>query len=388
MHNSAPEPADSSGTSLPVHVDPEDVIPSPARTFGNRGFWIVFVAAWSAYVGITVALSVLEGEPMRHMLLLVPAPAALTAVIGWRRRDLVTDKRTLLRTTGLLVLVGIVYCVLSALISFGLVAWLAPDIESIWVGGPALLIVRLALYSSVLYIIFAGFLMWSESLERIQESRAMAAQAAVLRARAESKALRAQFNPHFVFNTLHSLMLLVREDPSTAERAIEDVASLIRYASTLERRGQDTVPLSQELEVARKYVALETLRLEDRLGVIWKVDAELERMAVPAFSLQTLLENAIKHGLSPKPEGGKITIQVSAEGRNMVLTVADDGMGADPGEMARSGGSGLTLLEHRLASLYGDAASLAWHTEPGKGFSVMLHWPMRPVTAQEEGKSG
>lgn len=379
------EPTESSGTTLPVRVDPEDVIPAPARTFGNRGFWIVFVAAWLAYVGITVAMGSLEGEPSGHILLLVPAPAALTAVIGWRRRDVVTDKRTLIRTTGILVVVGMVYCVLSALISIGLLAWLAPDVESIWVGGPALLSLRLALYSSVLYVIFAGFLMWSESLERIQESRAMAAQAVVLRARAESKALRAQFNPHFVFNTLHSLMLLVREDPSTAERAIEDVAALIRYASTLERRGQDTVPLGQELEVARKYLALETLRLEDRLGVVWKVDAELHNMAVPAFSLQTLLENAIKHGLSPKPEGGKITIQVSAEGQRMVLTVADDGMGADPSEIAGSGGSGLTLLKHRLAGLYGEAASLAWHTEPGKGFSVMLHWPMVPAAAQAEG---
>jgi anti-sigma regulatory factor (Ser/Thr protein kinase) len=381
------ERSHSSGTSLPVHVDPEDVIPAPTQTFGNRGFWIIFVTAWLAYVGLTVAMGSLEDEPLRHILLIVPAPAALTALIGWRRQDLVTDQRTLLRTTGLLVVVGVLYCILSALLSLPLLAWFASDVESIWVGGPALLVLRLSVYSSVLYVIFAGFLMWSESLERIQESRTMAAQAAVLRARAESKALRAQFNPHFVFNTLHSLMLLVREDPSTAERAIEDVASLIRYASTLERRGQDTVPLGQELEVARRYVALEALRLEDRLGVVWKVDAELERMAVPAFALQTLLENAIKHGLSPKPEGGKITIQVSAEGRNMVLTVADDGMGADSGEMARSGGSGLTLLEHRLASLYGDAASLAWHTEPGKGFSVMLHWPMRPVTAQEEGKS-
>lgn len=361
------------------------MIPAPARTFGNRGFWIVFVAAWLAYVGITVAMGTLEGEPVRHMLLLVPAPASLTALIGWRRRDLVTAERTLPRTTGLLAVVGILYCVLSALISIGLLAWLAPDIESIWVGGPVMLGLGLALYSSVLYVIFAGFLMWSESLERIQESRAMAAQVAVLRAQAESKALRAQFNPHFVFNTLHSLMLLVREDPSTAERAIEDVASLIRYASTLERRGQDTVPLGQELEVARKYLALETLRLEDRLEVVWRVDAELQNMAVPAFSLQTLLENAIKHGLSPKPEGGKITIQVSAEGRRMVLTVADDGMGADPGQIAGSGGSGLTLLKHRLAGLYGEAASLAWHTEPGKGFSVMLHWPMAPAAAQAEG---
>ena len=345
---------------------------------------MVFVAAWMAYVGLTVAMAALEGEPVRHILLLVPAPAALAVVIGWRRRHLVTAERSPLRTTGVLVGVGVLYCVLSALISTGLLAWFAPDVESIWVGGPLGLGVRLAIYASVLYVIFAGFLMWSESLERIQESRTMAAQAAVLRARAESKALRAQFNPHFVFNTLHSLMLLVREDPTAAERAIEDVAALIRYASTLERRGQDTAPLGQELEVARKYLALETLRLDERLVVAWETDPDLEDVATPAFSLQTLLENAIKHGLSPKPDGGRITVRVGTEGADMILRVEDDGMGAEPEAVGVREGSGLNLLERRIRGLYGDAASLAWRTGPGEGFTVTLRWPMRMVAGERE----
>jgi two-component system sensor histidine kinase AlgZ len=84
--------------------------------------------------------------------------------------------------------------------------------------------------------------------------------------------------------------------------------------STLQRRGEDAVALGQELEMARKYLALEALRLEERLRVEWDVAPALAGMAIPAFSLQTLLENAIKHGLSPKPEGGTIRVSLAPRG--------------------------------------------------------------------------
>jgi LytS/YehU family sensor histidine kinase len=287
----------------------------------------------------------------------------------------VNPEHPVLRTGGTLLITGILFAALSALCSTLLIR--ALDLENVLLRGaePRLLFPKLVVYAIVLFAILVGFLMWTVSAERVQESRAIAAREAVLRAKAEAKALRAQFNPHFVFNTLHSLMLLVREDPGTAEQAIEDVASLIRYASSLERRGQDVVPLSQEVEIARKYLALESLRLEDRMEVVWEVADELGDVAVPAFALQTLLENAIKHGLSPKPEGGTITIRVRAEGERMSLTVGDDGMGAVASEVVASDGNGLTLLGHRLLGLYGDAASSTWHTEPGRGFTVTLEWP-------------
>ena len=151
------------------------------------------------------------------------------------------------------------------------------------------------------YALLAGFLMWSESIVRVNESHAMLAREAMLRAEAESKALRAQFNPHFVFNTLHSLMLLVRAEPDAAERAIEDVAALIRYASVLQRKGVDAVALETEVDIARRYAALEKLRLQERLTVVWDIPDELGRCAIPAFSIQSLLENAVKHGISPRP---------------------------------------------------------------------------------------
>ena len=219
-------------------------------------------------------------------------------------------------------------------------------------------------------------MMWSESLHRVEESRALAARESMLRAEAEAKAVRAQFNPHFVFNTLHSLMLLVRADPTAAERAIEDVASLIRYASILERRDQDVVPLGEELEIARRYIGLEALRLSDRLRVEWDVDEELERTAVPPFSLQTLLENAIKHGISPKEEGGAIQVGIRRHRDFLAISVDDDGMGSEPESVQKAEGKGLHLLERRVSTLFGDTASLTWKTSPGKGFSALLRLPI------------
>jgi LytS/YehU family sensor histidine kinase len=240
---------------------------------------------------------------------------------------------------------------------------------------PPVAVIFFSFYYFIIYAVFAGFMMWSESLHRIEESRALAARESVLRAEAEAKAVRAQFNPHFVFNTLHSLMLLVRADPTAAERAIEDVASLIRYASKLERADQDVVPLGQELEIARRYVSLESLRLADRLVVDWEVDPELETVPVPPFSLQTLLENAIKHGISPKEEGGRIRVLVRRDSDLLVISVEDDGLGAPPETVQAAEGKGLNLLQRRVATLFGDAASLAWRTSPGEGFSAVLEVP-------------
>lgn len=170
-------------------------------------------------------------------------------------------------------------------------------------------------------------------------------------------------------------MLLVRADPSAAERAIEDVASLIRYASVLERRDQDVVTLGEELEIAKRYIGLEALRLEDRLKVIWELDPDLDLVPVPPFSLQTLLENAIKHGISPKEAGGTIHVQITRGPGHLIIAVRDDGMGADSDEVRQAEGKGLALLQRRVETLFGDTSSLTWETSPRGGFSAVLSLP-------------
>jgi two-component sensor histidine kinase len=355
----------------------------------ERGFWAVFTAAWLAYTGLVFSLAVLtEGLSLDRGLLLAltsAGPAALLAIpVALRRRELLRPEWTLTRTALVHLGVGLVYALTTAVVLTALGK--ATGIEEAGaesVGTMAAVIYR-TVFGGFLYVILAGFLMWSESIRRVHESRGLAAREAVLRAQAEAKALRAQFNPHFVFNTLHSLMLLVRADPAAAERAIEDVATLIRYASILQRNEIDTVPLTKELEVARRYLALEQLRLEDRLEVMWSVEVDPGRVAIPSFALQTLVENAIKHGLEPLPEGGTVRIAVSAREGVLEVVVSDDGQGAHPSSVEGADGHGLQLLRQRLHTLYGEEGSLVWETGVGEGFRVALRLPaVRPASVPQ-----
>ena len=352
----------------------------------DRSFWILFSAGWIVYAGLMVFTAVLEGVPVLPRFATVLSPSVFAILIASRRRLFLKPEWQIWRTVGVHFGIGVGYGVSSALGTIGLTMALGA-FESAFAGeSPAVAVVFFTFYYFLIYAVLAGFMMWSESLHRVEESLALAARESVLRAEAEAKAVRAQFNPHFVFNTLHSLMLLVRADPSAAERAIEDVASLIRYASVLERRNQDVVQLGEELEIARRYMGLESLRLSDRLRVEWEIDPELERIEVPPFSLQTLLENAIKHGISPKPSGGSITVRVRKDSENLAISVEDDGMGAEPESVQKAEGKGLHLLQQRVSTLFGDTASLTWTTSPGTGFSAHLQLPISQGRESAEAK--
>jgi len=359
----------------------------------DRGFWGIFATAWVAYLGLYVTAALNEEgvavvQSLGMALSNTLPPAAFAVLVAIRRRDLLRPERSLARTFFVHVGVGLLYAGASAAVITLLLAFAGWEEHMARPVGAATLFLLRGVSALFLYTILAGFLMWAESIRRVHESRTLAAREAMLRAQAEAKSLRAQFNPHFVFNTLHSLMLLVRADPATAERAIEDVAELIRYASVLQRRDVDFVPLAKELEVARRYVALEKLRLEERLRVVWEVEVEPARVMVPAFALQTLLDNAVRHGLETRAVGGTITVGVTVREEMLTLTVADDGEGARPEAVAMASGHGLQLLARRLDALYGDGASVSWTTAPGQGFTATVRFPVRAAQGSDAATPG
>lgn len=349
------------------------------RRTDQCGFWIGLVAGWSAYLGINLLMiAIYEEMPMSEALFAgifnVIPPAVVSIPVARYRRELLRPEWTLGRTIAVHVLVGVVFAVATAILAYGLVQT-NETMRTMAMESPQFNIGFLVTSALFLYVIFFGFLMWSESMRRVQESHRLAAREAVLRAEAEARAIRAQFNPHFVFNTLHSLMLLVRADPALAERAIEDVATLIRYASIIQRRDLDAVPLAKELEIARRYVDLEQLRLQHRLDVDWAVDVDPDSVAIPAFALQTLVENAIKHGIEPVPEGGRVEISVTMESDQVEVRVRDDGLGAEGGAVTGATGRGLDLLRGRIQARHGEAGGLSWATWPGQGFEVVMRLP-------------
>jgi two-component system, LytTR family, sensor kinase len=194
-------------------------------------------------------------------------------------------------------------------------------------------------------------------------------------------ALQASVNPHFLFNTLNTIAVLVRDgERAAATRIIEQFSDVMRHAL---RRGTHEVTLEQELTLVRQYVAIEEARFSDRLRPHFDVDPSLLHAAVPTFALQHLVENAIRHGVARHPDAGEVSIRARRDGEVLDLSVADDGPGVegDPAvDVAPHGeGHGLANTRERLAGLYGNAASLLVTRRSPRGTLAVLRIPLREL---------
>ncbi|EAQ97121.1 sensor histidine kinase [Congregibacter litoralis] len=167
-------------------------------------------------------------------------------------------------------------------------------------------------------------------------------------------ALRARIRPHFLFNTLNSIASLIAVQPDLAEQAIEDVAELFRAALS---SGDRDSSLREECHLCELYLKIEQLRLGDRLAVEWEIDPALKEVALPALLLQPLVENAVYHGISQLPKGGKVSIRAWREPSVLHVEVQNP---LPQGAANRSGGNRMALdnIRQRLDAQYGTAASL------------------------------
>jgi signal transduction histidine kinase len=209
-----------------------------------------------------------------------------------------------------------------------------------------------------------------------REQAARAARAEAMRARAELEALRNQLNPHFILNTFHALIGLVRREPAVAEAALERLGDLLRYSLRIQRESLDEVTLRDEWSFVQSYLDLERLRLGDRLRVRFEADAAMLDCVVPSFALQTLVENAVRHAIAPRAEGGHLAISAQQVDGGLRIEVEDDGPGAAAPPSAESHRLGLRLLHERLAVLYEGRASLNLETAAG-GVRAVLELPAR-----------
>ena len=203
---------------------------------------------------------------------------------------------------------------------------------------------------------------------------------------AELRALKSQVNPHFLFNSLNSLRALIDEDAPRARESVTRLANMLRYS--LQSGQQETVPLEDELRIVQDYLALEEIRHENRLRVTWQLENEaaLRAVPVPPMLLQTLVENAVKYGISPRREGGEIVISASLAGDALHIRVSNPGdLGAPvTASAARAGSStgvGLRNASDRLKLLFGDRAKLTLLAEPAGCVTadvyIPLHHPAR-----------
>jgi hypothetical protein len=203
----------------------------------------------------------------------------------------------------------------------------------------------------------AGWILvyWVVQARRRRERAAF--ELSVLAREAQLNALRAQLNPHFLFNCLNSLRALIVQDPARAVSMVTALGDLLRYALASDRR--QLVPLSEELAVVNQYLDLEKIRFEERLTVERIVDAAALDVSVPPMLLQTLVDNAVKHGIATLPHGGIVRITARVDAGDLALAVASTGtLGTGSSE-----GFGLRSADERLRLLYQDRASLTLTSE-------------------------
>ncbi|HEV3138890.1 MAG TPA: histidine kinase, partial [Vicinamibacterales bacterium] len=230
------------------------------------------------------------------------------------------------RNAAIHALLSLAFCVAWAAVGVVLRALLVP--ETIWGGGPgrhfvSWLFITLPFGVSV-YLAVVGIEHAVRYFAETQSRELQMARLSEQLAGARLAALQAQFNPHFLFNTLNTIAVLVRDnDRAAATRIVEQLSEVLRR--TLTRHRANEVTLDEELDLVRQYTAIEQARFSDRLRVTYNVDAAVLVAAVPSFAVQHLVENAIRHGIARSPDAGRVTIEARRVGDFLEVTVTDDG---------------------------------------------------------------
>jgi len=193
--------------------------------------------------------------------------------------------------------------------------------------------------------------------------------------RARFSSLESRIHPHFLFNTLNSISALIREDPAKAERTVQQLSALLRYS--LDTHTSGLTRLGTELRIVTDYLEIEKTRFGDRLMFTIDVPGALDDLEVPPMAIQTLVENSIKHAISPSRAGGEIRIMARTVEDRFLVEVSDDGPGFAANDMKE--GHGLDNLRERLAAVFAEDASLRIISGEDGGATVTLSLPRKRV---------
>lgn len=347
-----------------------------------RRFWFWYTLVWLPPLAIYFFGFRLQGRldlssiALASLASVLPEALLGIGLVHGCRRAWRGDTRRAVGTN--LLLLALVYTVLATALKATLSLQLSRREGSGWDWSTydRSLLLWQAFFCLITFAVITSVTFGLASSARLREEEERRSRAELLRARSELKALRAQLNPHFLFNTLHSLRALVGEQPAAAEEALEQLGDLLRYSLRIQDAAHEEVLLREEWEFVRAYLALERLRLGARLQVEAEVSPRTLDCVVPAFVLQPLVENAIRHAIAPRAGGGCLRIRSSVAQGLLRLDVSDDGPGGQA-TGTRGTGKGLELLRQRLRALHGERGSLEIATAPGAGFAVTVVLPCR-----------
>lgn len=301
------------------------------------------------------------------------------ALFRWVLPNLQTESRAL--TIALQLVVSILsmtvtsFVVINSILLVEYRVWIfTRDAQGEFVALGAWLYVVLPIVPSALFAVT----IFHQTLVPIRALEARAQRADELATLAQFQALRAQIDPHFLFNSLNSIAQLISTDPERAEACIQRLAEIFRYLLT--SKDRTFVTLGDELEITDGYLDIERARFGDQLRVDFDVPDRARSWIVPTLILQPLVENAVRHGISKKVGGGEVRIRARIDDAELVLDVEDSGVGIDatPDETTRSNGVGLRNVAERLAHLYGAGYAPEVSSRLGQGTHITLRVPRKP----------
>jgi two-component system LytT family sensor kinase len=358
----------------------------------TQWYWIAAIWCGLGLFHATQNVVLMRAEEMQHewvklfltlLLSWLPWALATPLVMQTARRYPLPPARSLtawLRHAALLILIGLVASAWMAGLTEVLNPWTPAKPPGPFVDLWLAKFYGQLLSSLILYccILMATYML--DSGERLARQEAQAARLAEQLTKAELAALRHQVEPHFVFNALNGVAGLVRTGQN--ERAVEMIARLSDFMRHLvQDSGRQEVPLAEELKFAQMYLDIQSARFADRLQVKIDVATDTGRAIVPSLILQPIVENAVKHGIAARVQGGAIEIRVARADGTLTLSVYNDGPRLPANWEAQGEASGaaigLSNVRSRLRGLYGNGATLKVGNEGQRGVSVSISMPFR-----------
>ncbi|NBC43913.1 sensor histidine kinase [Corallococcus exiguus] len=257
-------------------------------------------------------------------------------------------------------------------------------LESTWA---RMLPLMMAKYSVLSLLIYGGILAIGYAVDyhrRFREGELAQAHLETRLVHAQLDALRAQLHPHFLFNTLNAISVLVRkQDTAGSIRMLTGVSELLRMA--LHTTGRQQVLFHEDVDFLERYLDIEQTRFQDRLQVVRAIDPATLGALVPSLILQPLVENAIKHGIATRSGPGRVELRAAREGARLVLEVLDDGPGLAPGWDRQDGRIGVANVRDRLRQLYGDSHVFTLENRDGGGVRARLELPFQSAVPEALG---
>lgn len=333
------------------------------------GAVVLYAIVLSQQIGLPLSISLQSSAAYLYSLALLMIP-----VRRWTEREMAAARRSTAVRVASHLGVGLVTIaawfglnMLYARVSVGPAFW-----QVVYAGSWLFQL----MFAVTIYGMVLGVTLAIQSWRREQERERHEAALALVARDAELSAVRAHFQPHFVLNTLNSLLALIDQDPAMARTMVVRLADIMK--AVFDRGDLPAVPLSRELDLVQAYLDVERIRFGDRLTVDVNADAAARAVAVPPFLLQPIVENAIKHGIAPYAHPGRVTITARTSGDDLHIDVQDTGSGS--GMPIEGTGRGLQLTRRRLETLYGGKYVLTMdRTAAGTCAHIVVPREMEPA---------